>query len=160
MVNYGTAGNKIDFRRRINVSRSFKHGFEINVAVSTINLKRTEKNCCCMQGGSEPQWPSCNRASSNRQYKMSSPQQTITLDFLLQCYESAGLFLAEAQGTEIVRPPTPGPPPAYETVVAEKDKLAAELEAVHTDTKAAKEGDETGLPTYEAALRIEAGGYV
>lgn len=74
----------------------------------------------------------------------------------MQCYESAGLFLAEAQGTEVVRPPTPGPPPAYETVVAEKEKLEAENEK----SKNEKTPDESGLPSYEAALRIEAGGYV
>lgn len=73
----------------------------------------------------------------------------------------------------IVRPPTPGPPPAYDAVVGpEKDKLAAEMSAVDSATAAEKQqfngdetkvdipSDETGLPSYEAALRIEAGGYV
>lgn len=86
-----------------------------------------------------------------------------------QCYESAGLFLSETTCQELVRPPTPGPPPAYETVVQEKDKLAAELEAVVSTTDKASSpttttpqptNDDSGLPSYEAALRIEAGGYV
>lgn len=87
---------------------------------------------------------------------------------MFQCYESAGLFLSETPCQELVRPPTPGPPPAYETVVQEKDKLAAELEAVVTSTDKASStptspqpnNDDSGLPSYEAALRIEAGGYV
>lgn len=84
---------------------------------------------------------------------------------LLQCYESSGLFLAEAVqvGLEpIVRPPTPGPPPAYDTVVAEKEKIAeAEKDTVSEESsKITIPSDETGLPSYEAALRIEAGGYV
>ncbi|GLV40442.1 stanley-cup [Carabus blaptoides fortunei] len=89
------------------------------------------------------------------------------------CYESSGLFLSEAQGLDvIVRPPTPGPPPAYDSVVGpQKDKLTAEMSALdpaavekqqfnRDETKVDIPSDETGLPSYEAALRIEAGGYV
>lgn len=81
---------------------------------------------------------------------------------MFQCYESAGLFLPDTPCQELVRPPTPGPPPAYETVVQEKEKLASELEAVVTDgdKTTQSQGDDTGLPSYEAALRIEARGYV
>lgn len=80
------------------------------------------------------------------------------------------MFLSEAVqlGLEpIVRPPTPGPPPAYDAVVAaEKEKLAEivgenkEKPTAQQDAKLSIPSDESGLPSYEAALRIEAGGYV
>lgn len=79
---------------------------------------------------------------------------------MFQCYESAGMWAGEM---ELVRPPTPGPPPAYETVVHDKEKLA-ETEDKGGETQespqAAAAPDDTGLPSYEAALRIEARGYV
>lgn len=92
----------------------------------------------------------------------------------------------------IPRVPTPGPPPAYETVIAaEKDKHSIassrdeqfEMETNFTNNNNSNNNnnkiqrtnsnntsgivlrdelpsDETGLPTYEAALRLEAGDYV
>jgi hypothetical protein len=63
---------------------------------------------------------------------------------LLQCYEVDEVFLP----ADPCPPPNPSPPPAYDIVIASRPEEKSEEE------------DSSGLPTYEAALRLEAQGYV
>lgn len=63
---------------------------------------------------------------------------------LLQCSEAAGVFLPQ----ESCSPTAPSPPPAYDMVIAGRPQGKGEEE------------DDSGLPSYAAALRLGAQGYV
>ncbi|XP_054290021.1 uncharacterized protein LOC129005213 [Macrosteles quadrilineatus] len=59
-----------------------------------------------------------------------SMMQVFTLDGQQQCYEIEGVFVDEPT-------PQPSPPPSYQAVMKQQKK------------------DDSGLPTYEAAMRLE-----
>ncbi|PSN40105.1 hypothetical protein C0J52_33744 [Blattella germanica] len=58
------------------------------------------------------------------------------------------------------QPPAPSPPPAYETVIAAIPIKKEEEAAIPVLQKQEEDEDDSGLPSYEAALRLEAQGYV
>jgi len=62
---------------------------------------------------------------------------------LFQCYEVSGVFMPQ----ELCPTTASGPPPDYELVTANGSQKSEDM-------------DESGLPTYAAALRLEAQGYV
>ena len=101
--------------------------------------------------------------------------------FYFQCYErGTGLNGAE-EGTlsSLPRPVTPGPPPAYESLIfnppilpSPSDKkesprslgdilpVCPESDKDRIKNKEYTNNDDEGLPSYEAALKLEASGYV
>ncbi|KAJ4448153.1 hypothetical protein ANN_10166 [Periplaneta americana] len=72
-----------------------------------------------------------------------------------RCYEVAGVFLPPDSCTSVDTVPAPSPPPAYESVIASSPQKKEEAPSEKKEDE-----DDSGLPTYEAALRLEAQGYV
>ncbi|XP_068083938.1 uncharacterized protein s-cup [Anabrus simplex] len=86
------------------------------------------------------------------------PLEVFTVDG--QCYEVAGVFLTTdscASFDTLTCPQTPSPPPPYEAVVADKKDSHVDEPKTPIDVEVE---DSSGLPSYEAALRLEAQGYV
>ncbi|XP_063223202.1 uncharacterized protein LOC134531430 [Bacillus rossius redtenbacheri] len=105
------------------------------------------------------------QASRNAQYwheENEVPLEIFTVDS--QCYEVAGVLAPSSSCGSLDTascPPfsTPTPPPAYEAVVREDAKRPAPPPA-RPHAAPQPEPEDAGLPSYEAALRIEAQGYV
>lgn len=83
----------------------------------------------------------CHRnTNKNLQYWQEQPE-VFTVDE--QCYEVSGVFRPQEPCTTTAS----GPPPDYEVVTANRSQKNEDM-------------DESGLPTYAAAMRLEAQGYV
>jgi len=83
----------------------------------------------------------CHRSTNkNLQYWQEQPD-VFTVDE--QCYEVSGVFMPQ----ELCPTTASGPPPDYEVVTANGSQKSVDM-------------DESGLPTYAAALRLDAQGYV
>ncbi|XP_017781994.1 PREDICTED: uncharacterized protein LOC108566555 isoform X2 [Nicrophorus vespilloides] len=75
------------------------------------------------------------------------PLHVYTVEGHQQCFESEEFVLSDIQA-----PPTPGPPPAYEAVVPVHKNIVSPARI--------RPADDSGLPSYEAALRLETNGHV
>ncbi|XP_069682037.1 uncharacterized protein s-cup isoform X2 [Periplaneta americana] len=105
---------------------------------------------CCHRNMSK------NTGGRSAQYWQEEPEvplEIFTVDG--QCYEVAGVFLPPDSCTSVDTVPAPSPPPAYESVIASSPQKKEEAPSEKKEDE-----DDSGLPTYEAALRLEAQGYV
>ncbi|CAH1187183.1 unnamed protein product [Phyllotreta striolata] len=90
----------------------------------------------------------CNKNNRKSQPHLGSYWRDPGLSMEIYTVESAQNWLvSEDLCNEIHRPPTPGPPPAYEVVVAPKSSKSRDEE------DSTSKQDETGLPSYETAVR-------
>lgn len=122
-----------------------------------------------------------HRPQEYSQYWRAEPDvhslEVFTMDSHAICYERAtGMSAEEATLASLPRPVTPGPPPAYESLIFNPQSLPSPSDkkeapespgnilpiGPESDITYAKNEEyrDEGLPSYEAALKLEADGYV
>ncbi|XP_043480169.1 uncharacterized protein LOC122509911 [Leptopilina heterotoma] len=126
-----------------------------------------------------------HRPQEYSQYWRTEPDvhslEVFTMDSHAMCYERGIGLNGTEEGTlsSVPRPVTPGPPPAYESLIFNPQNLPSpsdkkesprslgnilpvcpESDTAHIKSKELTNNDDEGLPSYEAALKLEASGYV